>query len=751
MRVSELATRLPEASPSWYQILSAVAIGSSEYRFQYSSPATGTRYEVRIWSPEPKRLAILLSEMAQRGAETDRYRVAAESMNLGIWDYDISTDTMVWNEKTYELFNRDRIDGPVPFHLWKEMILPRNALDHVETGTPFYETIPVILPDGRFRYMTSAAVTVRGTDRTPRRVIGALQDVTERILAEEELENATAHARDLAAEAQAANRAKSEFLANMSHEIRTPMNGVIGMADLLRDTPLSDEQRELIDTIDRSGTALLTLINDILDFSKVEAGHLHLEAVEFAIRDIFTDVAAILRPQIAGKDIEITVLVDESVPYTVVGDPGRLRQILINFGSNAVKFTEQGTVRFSASAAFLYDGEVVEIRGSVQDTGIGIPPDRIDSIFDPFLQADAGTTRRFGGTGLGLSIVKRLLQEMGGDVTVASVEGRGTTFTWTARFGLVAAEPESVLQAPYPGRSAGDYRKDPGTIAVATTGSGAEVPRSRILLVEDNRVNQLVAEKMLSKAGHSVRIAANGIEAIDRLRTEEFDLVFMDVQMPEMDGYEATRRIRAGAAGPGAARLPIIALTANALAGDSDAARDAGMDDYISKPFTRTRLTEVVDSWGNRRLDGSDTFISSSQGSLASTDQPDGDDDGGGGFVPVRAYLDADRLRERLMYDESLAREISHEYVTDGVSLVRKIRDAVACADAEVAQSAAHRLKGASGNLLAMRVEELSRRIEDASRSGDVSGMEATTEDLHHAFERTRYIIQQEFMDAIQR
>jgi len=745
-RVREMAACRPEASISWYRILSAVSIGSSEYRFEYPSPGTGKRYESRIWRPEPDRIAVVFSEIPQPCSEAERYRIAAESMSLGIWDYEISTDTMVWNDRTYELFHRENTEGPVPFQLWKEMILPRNALDHVTTGTPFYETIPVILPDGRFRYMTSAAVTIHDASHAPMTRTGALQDVTERVLAEEELENATAHARELAAEAQAANRAKSEFLANMSHEIRTPMNGVIGMADLLRDTPLSGEQRELVDTIDRSGTALLALINDILDFSKVEAGHLHLETVEFAIRDVFDDVAAILRPQTAQKDIAINVAVDDSVPRTVMGDPGRLRQILINFGSNAVKFTEQGTVRFTASAEFLYDGEVVEIRGSVEDTGIGIPRDHIDRIFDPFLQADAGTTRRFGGTGLGLSIVKRLLQEMGGDVSVASMEGRGTTFTWTARFGMAAEQAGPADEVARHDESARDEREEPDTIAVAEHAQPSAPLRSRILLVEDNRVNQLVAEKMLTKAGHVVRIAANGIEAIDHLRTEAFDLVFMDVQMPEMDGYEATRRIRAGAAGAEAADLPIIALTANALAGDSDAARDAGMDDYVSKPFTRARLMEVVSSHSRAEPFGSP---GSPDGiTTTNSDDPDGDGDG---FVAVRTYLDADRLRERLMYDEPLAREIADAYIKDGTLLVRKILHAVSAADPETAQAAAHRLKGASGNLFAVRVEELSRQIEEAARGGDVSGMEYIAERLHHAFERTRHIIGQEFQDAVSR
>jgi signal transduction histidine kinase/FixJ family two-component response regulator len=657
-----------------------------------------------------------MSDSIQSNAELERCRIAAESMELGIWEYSFATDTMVWNDRVYRLFERDVAAGPIPFHLWREMVLDRAFFDHGKDA-PFYETVSIILPDGRFRYMTSAAVTIRDADTTPARVIGALRDVTERTLAEEALEEATVHARELAAEAQTANRTKSEFLANMSHEIRTPMNGVIGMAELLKDTPLSDEQTQMVDTIARSGTALLTLINDILDFSKVEAGRMNLEEVEFSLRDVFTDVAAILQPQVRGQDVTITVTVDDNVPARTVGDPGRVQQILMNLGSNAVKFTTSGTIRFTASANVLDDGKQIEVHGNVEDTGIGIPPEQLNHIFDPFLQADAGTTRRYGGTGLGLSIVKRLLRAMGGDVSVTSTVGQGSTFSWTAQFRMPASQPESgtaTSRAPE-----------------ATTEKTKDAAAHRILLVEDNHVNRLVAQKMLAHAGHVVQTAEHGHEAIEHLQSGAFDLILMDVQMPEMDGYEATRRIRAGAAGKQAASVPIIALTANALSGDREAAKDAGMDDYISKPFSRSQLVEMVRKWG-----------AAETSQTAATDE--------GKLIAVRKYLDADRLRERLLYDETLIREVVHAYIKDGSSLVSEIIAAVAFGNATVAQTAAHRLKGASGNVVATRVEELSRRIEHAARDGTLADEGTTATHLSRAFHRTRAILHQEFGDVVE-
>ncbi|MFW5826724.1 MAG: response regulator [Alkalispirochaeta sp.] len=733
--LNEVAAASVESGLDWEALFRTVTRSFQEHRFEFRPTPAAESYTVSVCSPEPEVITAVFSPVSRPQNASDRFRIAADSMELGVWEYRFHTDTVEWNDRVYDLFNRDRNDGPFPFHVWREMVLAREVGSAGGEDAPFYETVPVILPDGRFRYMISAAVTLRDADQRPVRIIGALRDVTERNLAEEALEEATARARELAAEAQQANRAKSEFLANMSHEIRTPMNAVIGMADLLKDTPLSEEQSRMVDTIDRSGNALLDLINDVLDLSKVEAGQINLEAVDFSPRDVLADVVAILGPQTAGRDVEITVEVDDTVPPMVVGDPGRVRQILLNLGSNAVKFTTRGSVRFSLTAELFGTEKQVELRGAVADTGVGIPAEKLEGIFDPFLQAEAGTTRRFGGTGLGLTIVRRLLQQMEGDVAVTSTEGLGSTFSWTARF---VASTADASTADAPSAAAEKTAVDP-----TAPNSEVRAPQ-RILLVEDNEVNRLVARTMLEKANHTVTVARDGVEAIATLEKHPFDVVLMDVQMPQMDGYEATRRIRAGDAGAAAAGLPIIALTANASSDDRAYAHLAGMDDYVSKPFTQARLLEVIDAYGGAVSPGGAGGPAHADESPAAPLTAPGDD-----LVAVRDYLDADALRERLMYDESLIREIVHEYLRSGAELVEEIAEAVRSGKGELGRRTAHRLKGSSANLVVGRVAQLSRDLENALGTGDLSALPATVDQLRHAFFVTRQIMRQEFGDEL--
>jgi two-component system sensor histidine kinase/response regulator len=357
-------------------------------------------------------------------------------------------------------------------------------------------------------------------------------------------------------------------------------------------------------------------------------------------------------------------------------------------------------------------------------------------IFDPFLQAEAGTTRRFGGTGLGLSIVRSLLQKMGGDVTVTSTEGHGSTFTWTARFGVSTAEQKSVETSQRDSAEPAAHG-GPGTVRPVAAARPAVVAR-RILLVEDNRINQLVARTMLTKASHTVQVAENGFEALQMLQTETFDLVLMDVQMPEMDGYEATRQVRAGIAGAAAATMPIVAMTANALPEDRDAAREAGMDDYISKPFTQVRLLGVVEKWAGTAVEEPAPPATA----LPTDNAPDGEN-----LIAVREYVDADRLRKRLMHDEPLTREIVREYIKDGTALVREIREAISSADVATVREAAHRLNGASGNVLAERVREVSSEIENAVRESHHPAFPEIGERLAAVFSRTCQIMRQEFGD----
>jgi len=527
----------------------------------------------------------------------------------------------------------------------------------------------------------------------------------------QQLKGSSERAGEMAAAAQAASRAKSQFLAVMSHEIRTPMNGIIGMTDLALDTKLTTVQRDYLELVKSSSQTLLTLINDILDFSKIEAGKLELEAVPFGLRDTLARSLKPLMVRAAEKGLPVRLEVDPSLPACLVGDPMRLQQIVVNLTGNAIKFTERGEV-----AVQVKDGEDQErpetpaspdlataprpafrqLHFSVRDTGIGIPEDQRQSIFEAFTQADNSTTRKFGGTGLGLAICTHLVQMMQGRIWVESQPGQGSTFHFTARF-EIAPEGAGAQTTAAP--------SDPMVPAPPSR-------PLRVLLAEDNLTNQKLALCLLGKRGHQVVVAADGQHAVESAKLEHFDLILMDMHMPKLDGLEATAAIRAHEQST-RKRTPIVALTANAFRDDRERCLAAGMDDYLAKPLRADDLFALLN-----RFDGA-----------------------GGTPAPVKASPDATVSSPEVVFDYQgtlvqigddprLLDQLIRLYLEQLSSLLPRIADAVQRRDAEALCQTAHALGSSTSALAAPCARQAAWRLEMMGQKNDLAGVD----EAHAAF-----------------
>jgi PAS domain S-box-containing protein len=512
-------------------------------------------------------------EAALRREQQRRMQTISDTMADGLYVTDSSGVITFVNAATCRLlgYDSDELEGRLARELFYLNEQGGRGIEATQcplcrvlrNEQPFYGELSFISQDDRAFDVEVASQPIMQAGK----MVGAVtvfRDVSARNAAQKEVIAARESA-------EQANAAKSAFLANMSHEIRTPMNGVLGMTALLQETPLNDEQADYVQTIRSSGDALLTVIDDILDYSKIEAGMMSIESAPLDLRALFKDVQRLMQFRADQKGLLLSLRVTEAVPTLVLGDSVRVRQILLNLIGNAIKFTDQGCVEVLALLTH-HEGDRFTIRIEVSDTGIGIAEDKIDRLFKSFSQVDDSTTRRFGGTGLGLSISKRLAELMQGEIGASSVEGKGSVFWFT----LLARE--AVAARP----------------AVATSAEAAQsLPVARILLVEDNLVNQKVAKAMLGKLGYQPDIANNGKEALALMLEHDYDLVFMDCQMPVMDGFEATRAIRAGMGGRRTG-ITVVALTANAMKEDQDACYAAGMTDYLSKPVQMPLLIEML-------------------------------------------------------------------------------------------------------------------------------------------------------------
>jgi PAS domain S-box-containing protein len=800
------------------------------------------------------------AEAALRTA-TERLTLAARAGGVGIWDCDVVHNRMLWDDQMLQLYGISRAAFDGTQESWERSLHPDDrdrALRELQMALAgvrdFATEFRIVWPGGSVHSIRALAIVQRDEHGIPIRILGTNWDTTELKAAADELREsnrqlseATRKANEMAIQAEIASAAKTDFLATMSHEIRTPMNGVIGMTGLLLDTPLTGEQRRYSEALRDSGMVLLNIISDVLDLSKIEAGRLELETVEFDLRALVEDFMAAMAAGAHRKGLDLYGSVAPGTPVLLAGDAGRLRQILTNLTGNAIKFTSAGEVAVRVSLVEQRSGDCL-LQFSVTDTGIGIPPDKLDFIFDKFSQVDASTTRQFGGTGLGLAISRNLARQMGGDAGVESEEGRGSKFWFTVRLALQAGRrPEhsrreefagvrilvvessatgrmtleevleqsgmrtesapdgpAALRRLYAGFAQGDpfqivltdlrlpdmdgeamgrvVRADPrfadtrlvfmthlgcpdevrrleelgnvhhiskpvraaellgmlGTILRGGIPSPAKSPepaerrplnlpsglKPRILLAEDNPTNQEVALGLLAKFGLRADVVGDGAEAVQSLARIPYDLVLMDMQMPVMDGIEATRTIRDPNSAVLNRQVPIVAMTANASPAARQLCLDAGMDAYVAKPVSADALMRAIEAG-----------LSAGAAANAREVKPDPEE-----APPLEEFpvFDLEGLRGRMMEDDGLVAHVLRAFLSDIPAQLVALGDHLAGRSAEDARRVAHSIKGAAANTGAEALRQLAFAIEQASGAGNLEAASARLPELQAQFEQVR-------------
>jgi PAS domain S-box-containing protein len=819
-RIAQAASVAPSKEPPAQAEVRALKVSLQDLTVQLAA----AKERLAVEAEERKRT----EEVLRRGEE--RYRSLVEAVTAIVWNTPASgefeSEQAGWSAFTGQNFDQLKGwgwlnavhpgDRPHTARVWSAAVASR-SLYQVEHRLRRH--------DGAYRHMMVRAVPILDEAGAIREWVGIHTDI-------DELKQAEAAQREAKEAAQAANRAKSEFLANMSHEIRTPMNGIIGMTDLALGTELSGEQREYLEMVKSSADYLLAVINDILDFSKIEAGKLDLDPIDFSLCDQLDDTIATLALRAHTKGLELACHVLPDVPEALVGDPGRLRQILVNLIGNAIKFTAKGEVVLLVERES-QDEQSASLHFSVRDTGIGIPREKLGILFQAFSQVDSSTTRKYGGTGLGLAISAQLVKLMAGKVWVESEPGHGSTFHFTARFGLsaspaprqadidlarvqglpvlvvddngtnrrilhdllrdwgvvptLAESGRQALAAMQQAAGAGEpfrlvlldnmmpemdgfmlaeeIQRHPGlagatlmmlssaerrdnaarcrelgvtayltkpirrtellraimnAVGGAASQSAAKASprdairqgerRLRLLLTEDNVVNQKLAVRLLEKRGHSVVVAGTGREALDWLARETFDVVLMDVQMPEMDGFEATRLIREREQETGQ-HVPIVAMTAHAMKGDRERCLHEGMDGYISKPLRPQELFEAVEG------------LASAAAASAPAEQ-------------TATPFDQAQALENVGGDPELLCELIAAYFSERPRWTSGLAAAVGEGDAAAVQHIAHTLKGALGTLAAIEAFPLAQELEAQGRAGCLNGAAELNSNLATALAR---------------
>lgn len=619
-----------------------------------------------------------------------KYRSIFENATDGIYQSTTDGRLTTVNPAMARIFGYDSPDEMIEAvsHIGRELYLDPREREEILRRVREEGIVSNVESVGRRRggeevWLSWSARAIRGADGQVEGYEGTVEDITERKRAEAELRNARAAA-------EAANRAKSEFLANMSHEIRTPMSGVIGMTGLLMDTDLTPEQQDYARTVRSSGDVLLALLDDILDFSKIEAGEVRIERVDFGPHEIIEEAVATFEPRAREKGLSFHRLVSENVPGLLEGDPLRIRQVLTNLLDNALKFTHDGEISLEVERTGTTD-DVATIRFTVSDTGIGMTEEQTGRLFRSFSQADASTTRRYGGTGLGLAISKRLVELMGGQMVVESEPEEGSTFHFTLPLRLLKKAP-------------------PGPVAPAKPSSGQNGLTTRggqrLLIAEDTVVNQIVAVELLKRRGYGVDVVDSGTEAVEYSSRTRYAAILMDIQMPDMDGYEAASEIRRHE--PPGRHTPIIAITAHALHGDRERALSAGMDDYISKPIRPEELDRVLDQW----LSTTPQTRSHPPAETPPAPHPEGSLD--------QEILDDLRSIKREGGGE-IVTELLQAFANETPPLIKTLHETAKEDDTQAFKRAAHAINGIARAVGARRMAEICLELENLADAGDLA------------------------------